>query len=46
MTIAESIAINRRYNFSQRIEWATNAEWMANLARMFCFEKKPTRRES
>lgn len=37
MTIAESIAINRRYNFAQRIEWATDAEWMANLARMFVF---------
>ena len=38
MTIAESVAINRRYNFAQRIEWATNAEWMDNLARIMAPE--------
>ena len=40
MTIAESIAINRRYNFAQRIEWATNAEWMDNLVRIFSVEDR------
>jgi len=40
MTIAESISINRRYNFAQRIEWATNAEWMANLVRIFSVEDR------
>ena len=40
MTIAESVAINRRYNFAQRIEWETDAEWMTNLVRMFRGESK------
>jgi len=37
MTIAQAISENRRRDEATRIARATNAEWMANLGRMFVF---------
>lgn len=39
MTIAESIATERRRDEATRANLATDAEWMANLVRMFDFRR-------